>query len=518
MTTVDDLIISLRIDETSNLGKLYKQLTALVGPKGDKPIQLGAGIDTSLKRDLAEIKLDLMTLTPRVMIPTKIETISRMAFGLANYLNESKSNRDLILEKFGISETILKSLEEQVLLIGAGKGDLNIEQKMRLLTLIHTMILNSPANKGDRDTLLNKIFDAMVEVKIFQRKFTTMLVKEGLNSKEQAMFMRTSGDKIEEWSKFFDLQKKFKEKDSARFEKWVKIFKDIKDPIEAWEQTAKDIDPNLDLLTITTQKIENSTTAQEAIIAQLTAALSVTQSLWKPLSEYVKDLRGGKAVTVGQRYRVDEVVGKGLEDFFKKGEAKLVFGQVKETAMNLVELRNTGGFDIIKSTKNLFNEGVTNINWVIRNLKEGVRTKLEELMRQNEYINTHNLSVWETDLFKMEEILGTATELENIRNLMMEKHDAQITMGRKIEDHVITIKREMDNLISLNKSMQDYTKGEVNLRQDVKNSISEINMIVKEMENLGFKEMAEQMGKFTAAFSGPKLYGTETEEDPFSDI
>ncbi|KKM93238.1 hypothetical protein LCGC14_1210350 [marine sediment metagenome] len=111
---------------------------------------------------------------------------------------------------------------------------------------------------------------------------------------------------------------------------------------------------------------------------------------------------------------------------------------------------------------------------------------------------------------------GHVEFLKNIRNLMMEKHDAQITMGRKIEDHVITIKREMDNLISLNKSMQDYTKGEANLRQDVKNSIHEINIIVKEMENFGFKEMAEQMGKFTAAFSGSRLYGAESEEDPFT--
>ncbi len=77
MPTVDDLVVSVRIDETSNLGKLQKQLEALVGPKGEKAAELGMGIDPALKRDLTEIKADLMLLTPTVL--TSKETVMRAA-------------------------------------------------------------------------------------------------------------------------------------------------------------------------------------------------------------------------------------------------------------------------------------------------------------------------------------------------------------------------------------------------------------------------------------------------------
>ena len=62
MVTVDDLVISLTIKETSKLGQLQKQLEAIVGKRGEKaPI---VGLDPSLKTDLNYIKQRINYLMP----------------------------------------------------------------------------------------------------------------------------------------------------------------------------------------------------------------------------------------------------------------------------------------------------------------------------------------------------------------------------------------------------------------------------------------------------------------------
>ena len=65
MPSVDDLVISLKIDEGSNLAKLKKQLDALVGPEGKRAVQVGAGgLTPEIKTDLREIKAGMARLSP----------------------------------------------------------------------------------------------------------------------------------------------------------------------------------------------------------------------------------------------------------------------------------------------------------------------------------------------------------------------------------------------------------------------------------------------------------------------
>lgn len=62
MPTVDDLVISLTIKETGKLGKLQKQLEAIVGKKGEKIPTFG--MDTETKGMLSFIKRRIMFIAP----------------------------------------------------------------------------------------------------------------------------------------------------------------------------------------------------------------------------------------------------------------------------------------------------------------------------------------------------------------------------------------------------------------------------------------------------------------------
>ena len=68
MVTVDDLVISLTIKETSKLGRLQKQLDSIVGKKGEKAPTFG--LDASVKADLSAIKRRIIFLMPST-IPGK---------------------------------------------------------------------------------------------------------------------------------------------------------------------------------------------------------------------------------------------------------------------------------------------------------------------------------------------------------------------------------------------------------------------------------------------------------------
>ncbi len=106
MPTVDDLIVSLRIDDTSNLGKLQKQLTALVGPKGDKPIQLG-GLGAIGKTDIGWIKNKLMEISPAVL-STEITGLKESAKVSLRQLMK-KNLQEILIGKYGIKRSELET-------------------------------------------------------------------------------------------------------------------------------------------------------------------------------------------------------------------------------------------------------------------------------------------------------------------------------------------------------------------------------------------------------------------------
>jgi len=77
MVTVDDLVISLTIKETGRLGRLQKQLDAIVGKKGQR-LGFGLGSLGNIPADIAFIKRRIMYLRPTFM-PTKEQPLKLRA-------------------------------------------------------------------------------------------------------------------------------------------------------------------------------------------------------------------------------------------------------------------------------------------------------------------------------------------------------------------------------------------------------------------------------------------------------
>ena len=196
MVSVDDLVISLRIEDTGNLGKLQKQLTALVGEKGDKKMDLG-DISPDIKRELSIIRTELSFISSQTVPGIKeVKELSESLYRDRKILQrtfDAAADR-LISEK---TDAYQKQLDEY----GAGnREELLIRMKETLSNFLGMMELGAmeklPAKvmqnvdavakeliakeklaDGDRKTLITKMEKAIGELNTM---FSKVLTKAGL--------------------------------------------------------------------------------------------------------------------------------------------------------------------------------------------------------------------------------------------------------------------------------------------------------------------------------------------------
>jgi len=128
MPSVDDLVISLRIDEGSNLAKLKKQLDALVGPEGKKEIGVG-GTSLQLERTMGWIKDRMVYLTPEV-IPGDPTGQKTMAASMIKQLRDFPAIGAGIVSRTGMPENYPKELERLLLTITEGNVTGRIAQNI----------------------------------------------------------------------------------------------------------------------------------------------------------------------------------------------------------------------------------------------------------------------------------------------------------------------------------------------------------------------------------------------------
>ncbi|KKM93958.1 hypothetical protein LCGC14_1203130 [marine sediment metagenome] len=233
MPTVDDLIISLRIDETSNLGKLQKQLTALVGPKGDKPI-LGAGIDASLKRDISIIKGRLEYIT-HIAPGIDMGKLALSAGALYTTLKDPQAFKN-ILGKLGQNEEWLRDIQEILIGIETGTTEMKATKIAALLPLLQKAIAQSPAMIGDVRKLVTDITEAVEEF-IRQKQLQEIFKDFGLSVREYYIAMSKPIEDVNDILKdnknfqtFLEEQKKVL--GTEKFNELVTMIKELKDPIK----------------------------------------------------------------------------------------------------------------------------------------------------------------------------------------------------------------------------------------------------------------------------------------------
>lgn len=119
MPSIDDLVISLRIDEGSNLAKLKKQLDALVGPEGRRTALAtgGMGIPQRLVEDIREIKQGVSLITPMITPQTKGEL---QANALALMKRMQKVGLEALAERGEVDIGVIKDFLSDLELIVQG--------------------------------------------------------------------------------------------------------------------------------------------------------------------------------------------------------------------------------------------------------------------------------------------------------------------------------------------------------------------------------------------------------------
>jgi len=162
MVSVDNLVISLRIDETSNLGKLQKQLEALVGPKGELDLKLGDGFDPTIKRDIQFIKDRMLYLVPIVMSmdPIKIRDTS---LTILKQLMEIPGLMSQLEAKFAKTPEKMKMMLDWLYKIGSGQVRMTT-RVAGTVSDINSIVFESERLGGRIETTINRIMDSIPEV------------------------------------------------------------------------------------------------------------------------------------------------------------------------------------------------------------------------------------------------------------------------------------------------------------------------------------------------------------------
>lgn len=201
MVSVDDLIISLRIDETSNLGKLQKQLTALVGEKGDKKMDLG-DISPDIKRELVSIRTELSFISAQTVPDIKDvkalseslyrdrKTLQRTFDAAADRLISERTDAyQGQLDEYGVEnrEQLLEKMKE-TLANFLGMMELGAMEKLpakimqNIDAVAKEIISKERLADGDRKTLITKMENAIGEL---NKMFSKVLTKAGIIHKPE---------------------------------------------------------------------------------------------------------------------------------------------------------------------------------------------------------------------------------------------------------------------------------------------------------------------------------------------
>jgi len=180
MVSVDDLVISLRIDDTSNLGKLQKQLTALVGPKGEKVVELG-GLGGVAKTDLNWIKSKLMEISPAVL-PTEVKALKESAKISLRQLMK-KELQEILIAKYGVPKS-----EIETWMINLAKAitekDINTGKLANFIERISDMIKGSARIGGMEKSRVTAVRKALTE-RFIESEFIGLMERAGIFVRSQ---------------------------------------------------------------------------------------------------------------------------------------------------------------------------------------------------------------------------------------------------------------------------------------------------------------------------------------------
>ena len=246
MTSVDDIRISLRIDDTSNLGKLQKQLTTLVGERGEKKLDL-AGIGGITKTDFNFIKSKLMELSPAVL-GTEVKGLKESAKVSLRQLMK-KEIQETLIAKYGMPKT---ELESWMIFLSKAltEQDVNTAVLANFIERIHDLIFGTARMGGREKTRLTGVREALREGFI-EEEFIRAMEDAGKFIRSQYQYYEIDPEKAIKYKEKIDeiiegTKEKIKELHGVEYtaeigRKIIKLSQDTKDSDEFIQKALKDI-------------------------------------------------------------------------------------------------------------------------------------------------------------------------------------------------------------------------------------------------------------------------------------
>lgn len=437
MVSVDDLVISLRIDDTSNLGKLQKQLTALVGKDGTKKIGL-EGLGGIAKTDLNWIKSKLMEISP-AMLTTEVSGLKESAKTTLRQLM-NKTIRETIIAKYGIKSSMLKDWM-LYLATAIKEDDVNIAKLANFIERLADLIKGGARLGGGQKTRVSGVIKALPE-SFIEEEFMKALTSAGFRGRSQYQYYKVDPMTVEKHREKIDKILVKKEGELREGDYKLELSRDTKDKIMKLARQEEDSDIYIqkalgDILNFDeeTQKtlIEKLNTGKKDTILEILAFLRILASdqydgfilLSQDLEQYIStDLK--KSIGKWMPMRTDikltkEAVDKlmdNAEEFNIKFE-----GDVED-------LKNSTG-EINIEIKKEFNKGVADTD--IKNdnrAKELGKNLLVYLTSSATQQGKESLKFWQTS----SEIDAKYVRIEATLTDIAKALDVEIDMSEKLHE------------------------------------------------------------------------------------
>lgn len=518
MVSVDDIIVSLRIDDTSNLGKLHKQLTSLVGKEGTKRIDLG-GLGAVTKTDLNFIKNKLMELSPAVL-GTEVKALKESAKVSLRQLMK-KEIQEGLTAKFGTPKSEIESW--MIFLSKAiSERDVNTAVLANFIERIHDLLFGAARIGGREKTRVTGVREALAE-SFIEEQFIRALERAGKAVRAQYQYYEIDPklvlkyeDKIDEIIK----GKKGEIKELHKIEytpemekKLIELSQGIRDSDVFVEKALSDIinlgSVNVKVLTEKLKLgVEDPLLSLLAFLRVKSARDEEGMTLIENLKYYIKnELKKSIAVSVRMSdIRMSKEIVKEIIDNADEYSLKIA-GDIEELENQLDE--------VVVEIKKVFTKGIADSD--IQNDK-----RLKELGKQFLiYFTTASTKQGRRALERWQKASGIGAKYVTI-----EGNIRDIAKALGVQEDLVEVMAEAD-------VFKEYDTT-VNAIEDIKNDItSMIKQVVKEdPENLRavlkelfgledhIKKVAETEEEILSNLEGKvpeelKFRGSEVERDPF---
>lgn len=513
MVSVDDLVISLRIDDTSNLGKLQKQLTALVGPKGEKAGVLGLGISPALKKDLDEIKNRLVRLTPTVLVEGNLK---EAAFNLASDLKKDKSLREALLERYDISTDKFDTFVEELFNITLGLSELNSDQKKSFITEMDKFRKIADMARGDRKTLITKLTRLLQEV-TFHKKTVEAFRAAGLRIVSKPSVYEVTKKQLKEsgidWKEIIE---GYSIKYGKTFDEIKTIFDENSDTLEATSEAVEEATGEVfDITNLTASQIEKNDKLMMVLVAQVASSLERTQWI---LGEFYE---AGKVMfTGGRKYRsgmawLDTVVHRFTPEALRQLGLEKVTGEDIDTNMRnlLTEYKAVATLSNIRdeANKRLIQQGYNNLIFVVEESSKEAKDKIDELRQMEEY-KGKGISLYKYTPRQAQKTLGIEKPLDDLKDqaqLVIDKMDEVVEETEAQKEFM------NEDMLKFLEATEDFIKPE-EITDEMKKAGYETNDKISDLVD-GFEEIKEIVEDTNKEVKKEDLNEPKKEKDPTGD-